>query len=51
MKFKCPVNYNINNCSSKEYGLTCETCFHSEDEEYLIKQIKQLKEGIKNGKD
>jgi hypothetical protein len=26
--FKCPVNYDINNCSSKEYGLACKTCFH-----------------------
>jgi hypothetical protein len=34
MSFKCPVDYDINNCSSKEYGLTCDTCFHSEDEEY-----------------
>jgi hypothetical protein len=26
--FKCPVNYELDNCSSKEYGLTCDTCFH-----------------------
>ena len=25
----CPVSNNINNCSSKEYGLTCDTCYHT----------------------
>jgi len=25
----CPVNYNWNNCSSKDYGLTCDTCVHN----------------------
>jgi hypothetical protein len=27
----CPINYDLDNCSSKEYGLTCETCFHNEN--------------------
>ena len=22
----CPVNYNLKECSSNEYGLTCDTC-------------------------
>jgi len=30
-KFGCPINYNLNECSSREYGLTCETCFHMDD--------------------
>jgi hypothetical protein len=29
--FSCPVDYKIDDCSSKEYGLTCETCFHCKD--------------------
>jgi hypothetical protein len=32
--FKCPVDYDINNCSSKEYGLTCDTCYHKDDPEF-----------------
>ena len=52
MKFKCPVDYNLENCSSKEYGLTCETCFHTEDKqeerpctpsESLIQSLKEMK--------
>jgi len=34
MKFSCPVNYKLDNCSSKEYGLTCDTCFHSYKTKY-----------------
>jgi len=60
MKFKCPVDYDINNCSSKEYGLTCETCFHTqiqddknegrhctplESLEQSLKEIKLMREG------
>ena len=60
MKFKCPVNYDINNCSSKEYGLTCETCFHMDDNvidneeryctpyeslEQSFKEMKLMREG------
>jgi len=57
-KFKCPVDYNINNCSSKEYGLTCETCFHNDDAkdderhcvpyeslEQSLKEMKLMREG------
>jgi len=29
MEFKCPVDYKLDDCSSKEYGLTCDTCFHT----------------------
>ena len=29
MSFNCPIDYNLDKCSSKEYGLTCDTCFHS----------------------
>lgn len=25
---KCPINYDYDNCSSKEYGYTCDTCCH-----------------------
>lgn len=25
----CSVSYNLDQCSSKEYGLTCETCYHT----------------------
>ena len=25
---KCPINYDYDNCSSKEYGQTCDTCCH-----------------------
>ena len=58
MKFKCPVYYDIDNCSSKEYGLTCETCFHSDDAkdekryctpseslEQSLKEMKLMREG------
>lgn len=31
--FKCPLDYNIDKCSSKEYGLTCDTCFHTNNKE------------------
>lgn len=24
----CLVNYNLDQCSSNEYGLTCKTCYH-----------------------
>lgn len=24
----CPINYDLDKCSSKEYGLSCETCCH-----------------------
>lgn len=24
----CPINYDIDNCSSKERGLDCSTCCH-----------------------
>ena len=24
----CPIDYNLENCSSNEYGLTCDTCEH-----------------------
>jgi len=34
MKLKCPVDYDLNNCSSNDYGLTCETCFHSYNHKY-----------------
>lgn len=50
MDNKCPVDYDINSCSSKEYGLTCETCFHSKDIKLkelsvddLIESIRQIK--------
>jgi len=33
-------SYNINNCSSKEYGLTCETCFHMDDNKYLANAMQ-----------
>jgi len=39
MKFKCPVDYKLDDCSSKEYGLTCDTCFHTK------KDISFLYEG------
>lgn len=26
LKTKCPVNYDWNKCSSKEYGTSCRTC-------------------------
>ena len=29
MSFNCPIDYNLDKCSSKEYGLTCDTCFHN----------------------
>jgi len=58
MKFKCPINYDINNCSSKQYGLTCETCFHMDDNkdekkyctpseslEQSLKEMKLMREG------
>ena len=30
--FSCPVDYDINKCSSKEHHLTCETCYHTRRE-------------------
>lgn len=24
----CPINYDLEKCSSKEYNLSCETCVH-----------------------
>ena len=41
MKFKCPVDYDINNCSSKEYGLTCNTCFHILEDQNKKDSFKQ----------
>lgn len=26
LKTKCPVNYDWDKCSSKEYGVSCRTC-------------------------
>ena len=26
LKTKCPVKYDYNKCSSKEYGMSCRTC-------------------------
>jgi hypothetical protein len=26
--YGCPVNYELEKCSSNEYGFTCETCIH-----------------------
>ena len=34
MSFNCPIDYNLDKCSSKEYGLTCDTCFHSEEKKH-----------------
>lgn len=28
MNFGCPVDYDIDKCSSKEFGLACDTCYH-----------------------
>lgn len=57
-KFSCPVNYNLNNCSSKEYGLTCDTCFHNKDdpnekeiEERLTpSELKAVNQGLKEAR-
>ena len=51
MKFKCPVNYDLENCSSKEYGLTCETCFHMEDTEiFTPSELKAIHYDLKEAK-
>lgn len=40
MDVGCSINYNINECSSKEYGLTCATCYHLESvDKKLIEAI------------
>lgn len=36
MKSKCPVDYELKNCSSSNYGLTCEICFHKDDETFEV---------------
>jgi len=36
MKFGCLIDYDLKNCSSSCYGLTCETCFHKDDEKFEI---------------
>lgn len=41
----CPVNFDLSKCSSKDYGLTCKTCFHHKKLWEIIKKIED-KSGI-----
>jgi hypothetical protein len=37
----CPIDYDWNNCSSKEYNLMCKTCNHGDTiEKYLNSYLK-----------
>lgn len=36
----CPIKYNLDQCSSKEYGLMCDTCIHYQDKLKLEKFIR-----------
>lgn len=43
MNFKCPVDYKIEDCSSKDYGLTCDTCYHiDKDISFYMKEYAKL---------
>lgn len=46
MKFGCPIDYDLKNCSSSDYGLTCDTCFHKDDETFEVIAYKILKHDI-----
>ena len=35
----CPIDYDIENCSSKGFGLDCTTCCHMENIEAEIKDM------------
>lgn len=39
---KCPMNYNLDECSSKEYGYECRTCCN-------YNPLRMLYEKEKNG--
>lgn len=51
----CPINYDWENCSSKEYGYTCDTCYHwkkdidKQLEYFLIKTNSELLHSFKWG--
>lgn len=40
-KVNCSVNWDINQCSSKEYGYTCRTCAHYNPFEILKRIVKE----------
>jgi len=40
-KVQCSINWNINQCSSKEYGHTCRTCAHYNPFEILKRIVKE----------
>lgn len=52
----CPIDYDLENCSSKEYGLDCSTCIHwkkdidEQPEYFLIKTNSELLHSFKWGK-
>jgi hypothetical protein len=37
MKDTCPINYELDKCSSKDYGLTYVTCCHNKERETMKK--------------
>ena len=42
LSLKCPLNYNLEECSSKEYGYECRTCVN-------YNPLRMLYEKEKNG--
>jgi hypothetical protein len=40
----CPLNYNLEQCSSNDYGLTCDTCEHTKNlkRKIYISNLKTL---------
>ena len=42
IKTKCPINYDLDECSSKEYGYECRTCVN-------YNPLRMLYEKEKNG--
>lgn len=38
MEFKCPVDYQLKDCSSSDYGLTCDTCHHTINNKELFQR-------------
>lgn len=49
----CPIDYDIENCSSKDSGLDCSTCYHMENIKAEIKDLlleyMDYKDGFDDG--
>jgi hypothetical protein len=37
----CPINYDLNKCSSKEYGLICDSCVNKQTKDEFVNEWLQ----------